>query len=97
MALVEVVFVVDEIDLKACLRYGGHLDDERVVGFVDDEVDARKTNDLVQLSAALVDVAPFGHERAYLATAFLNLARQVAAHQRELGFGYVGCNFLIDE
>ena len=47
LALHEVVVVVDEVHLKACLRNGGYLDDERVVGVVDYKVHARKAYHLM--------------------------------------------------
>ena len=79
-ALAEVVVVVDEIHLHLCRLYRGDLDDQRVVGVIDDQIHARQAYHFVQLSTALIDDAPFGHERADLVAALLNGLRQFPAH-----------------
>ena len=33
-----------------------------MIGVIDDEVHARKANDLMQLATTLIDVAPFWHK-----------------------------------
>ena len=71
--LVEEVLVVDEIHLHACRGNGRHLDDERVVSVIDDEVHAREADNLMELVPAFVDIAPLGSERTYLTSMFLDV------------------------
>ncbi len=92
--VLEIVVVVDEIDLHAGRLDRSHLDDERVVGIVDDKVHARQPDYLVQLVPAFVDVPPLGHERPDFSSPFLNGLRQAPAHARHLGLGHIRSNFL---
>jgi len=69
--VLEIILIVNEIDLHPCRLNGGNLDDERMVGVIDDEVHAGETNYFVKLIAAFVDVAIFRHESAYLFSFFL--------------------------
>ena len=45
--LLEVIFIVDEIYLNTGNGYRGNLDDQRMVGIVDDEVHSRETDHFV--------------------------------------------------
>ena len=66
----EEVVVVDEVDLHACGLYACDLDEEWVVGVVDNDVEAGETDDFVELVASLVDAAESGHESADFPSAF---------------------------
>ena len=93
----EEVLVVDEIDLHSRDWNGCDLDDERVVGAVDDDVHSRQSYHLMQLSSAFVDVAPFRHECSYLASAALYGFRYSFTHDRQSVFCHVWCCLSIDE
>ena len=97
LTLGEVVIVVDEVHLNACLDDGRNLDDKRVVCVVDDKIHARKTYHLVQLTAALVDISPFRHEGTYLVTILLNGLRNGFTHQRKGAVRNVGNYLLVNE
>ena len=53
-----------------------HLDDERMVGVINDHIHAREPDHLMQLVAALGYHAILWHKRALLNTLFLNALRQ---------------------
>jgi hypothetical protein len=58
----EIVIIIYEIYLHACLLNGGHFDNQWAVGVVDDNVHPRKSDNLVQLVAPFVDVPVFWHK-----------------------------------
>lgn len=74
-ARVEVVIVVDEVYLHTCRLDRGNLDDERVIGIVNDEVHAGESYHFMQLVSAFVDISPFGHKRSDFSAFFLNSLR----------------------
>ena len=93
----EEVVVVDEIDLHPRLLDGSHLDDERVVGVVDDEVHSRQADHLVQLVAPLVDDTVARHENPDLLATFLGGLGQVTTDEAHRGLRQIGGDFLMDE
>ena len=93
----KVVVVVDEIDLHPGCRDACHLDDERVVGVVDHNVDTAQPDDFVQLVPPLVDDAPFGHEGAYFPAFLLNSLGQISAHRGHVGLRHKRQHLLCDE
>ena len=74
-AVLKVVIVVDEVYLHTCRLDRGNLDDERVIGIVNDEVHAGESYHLMQLVSAFVDISPFGHKRSDFSAFFLNSLR----------------------
>ena len=97
LPLGEEVVVVDEINLHPRLLDGGHLDNERVVGVVDDEVHAREANHLMELVPPLVDDAVAGHENPDFLPAFLCGLGQITTDEAHWRFRQIGCDFLMDE
>lgn len=73
---VEVVFVVNEVNLHSCSRYGGDLYDERPVHIVDNDIHARKADYLVQLVFPFIDASVSWHEGPDFFSSFLNALRQ---------------------
>ena len=59
---VEIIFIVDEIYLHPGSGNGSHLDDERSVHIVDDDIHARKSDYLMKLVLPFVDASVSGHE-----------------------------------
>ena len=68
----KIILVIDEIDLEMGLLQGCHLDDQRVIGIIDDDIHAGQTDHLVQLVTALGYHTILGHERAFLDALFLD-------------------------
>ena len=64
--------------VRAQCWYRSHLDDKRVVGIVNDDIHACQAYHLVQLIAALIDVAPLGHKGSDLMS-FVNNTFQHAS------------------
>ena len=95
--VLEVIVIINEIDLHTGRLDGSHLDNQRMVGIINDQIHTREADHLVQLVAAFVDGTPLGHEGAYFATVLLNSLRQCAAQQRYLVLCHVGSNLLRDE
>ena len=93
----EEIVVVDEINLHSRFLDGGHLDNERVVGVVDDEVHTRKANHLMELVPPLVDDAVAGHENPDFLSAFLCGLGQITTDEAHRGFRQIGCDFLMDK
>ena len=93
----EIVFVVDEIDLYAGRGDGGHLDDEGVVRFSYDYVDARQADNLVKLVLAFVDAAIAGHEHADFAPFLLDSLGKFAADACDVRFWEVRKHFRVNE
>ena len=81
LTLGEIIVVINEIDLDACLGDRGHFDNQWVVCIVNNQIHTRETDDLMQLSAALIDIAPFGHERTNLVTILQHSLRECFSHQ----------------
>ena len=71
----EIFLVVDEVDLHACRGDRADLDDELVVGVVDDKVHAREADDLMELVFAFVNIAETRHENSNFASFFLSVGR----------------------
>jgi hypothetical protein len=94
----EVVVVVNEVDLHTCCLNGSHLDDERMVRVIDDQIHARETDDLMQLVATFVDHTESGHEGTNLVTGFLYALGKLASDlSRAASVGHVGDNLSVDE
>mgnify|MGYP003489659318 CR=1 FL=1 len=97
LPFVEVVIVVDEVNLHACGLYACHLDDERMVRIVDDDVQSRETDDLMQLVTAFVNVSPTGHKGTDFKSVFLYALGNLATGDGHLRGFYVRNNLLGDE
>ena len=93
----EVVFVVDEIYLHSCWLQRGDFDDQRMVGVVDDQVHAGKTDHFVQLVSAFVYTSVFGHECAHLEAPFLDSFRNFQSGFCHFRFGEIRHDFLIEK
>ena len=76
------------------LLQGSDLDDQGVVGIIDDDVHAREPDHLVQLVAALGYHAVFGHEGTLLDAMLFDALGEQAANLRQAPFGNVGRDFL---
>ena len=74
----KVIVVIHKIHLNTRRVHGRHLDNERMVGIVDRDIDAAEPYHLVQLISALVDGAEPGHEDAHLVALCLTHDGQVA-------------------
>lgn len=64
---------------------------------IDDEIHARKSDYFMELTAPFVDVSPFGHEGANLASLLLDELWNPSSEQRHLCFVDVGKNLLGDK
>ena len=93
----EVIIVIDEIDLHPGRLDAGYLDDERMIGFVDDEVHSRQADHLVQLVAAFVNGSETGHEGADLVARILDSLRQITSNHSHTRFWHVWLHFGVDE
>lgn len=76
----EILLIVNEVDLHTSRWDRAHLDDELVVGIVDNKIHSRKANHLMELVFAFVDIAETRHENTYFAASFLDEGRQIATH-----------------
>ena len=68
----EEVIVIDEVDLHSGFLDRGDLDDQGVVGVVDDEVHSRQADHFVKLVAPFVDDTVSRHENPDFLALFLN-------------------------
>ena len=68
---VEKIVIVDEVYLQTGGLKCCNLNDEGVVGVINDDVHARQTNHFMELIAALVYSTVFGHESAHFGAFFL--------------------------
>ena len=93
----EIVVVIDKIDLHTSRLYRCHLDNQRVIGIVDNQVHSRKTNYLVQLITPLIDITVLGHKSAYLSPFFLNTLRQVPTYRGNFRIGKIRGHLLRNE
>ena len=84
MLSLEEVFIVDEIYLHAGCLNGRYLNDQRVIGIINDEIHTRKPDYFVQLVAAFINATELGHESPNFTTAFLYALRQVSAYRCNL-------------
>ena len=75
----KVFVVIDEINLHASLLDRRYLDDQGMIGIVDDQVHAREPDHLVKLVASFVDQAKSRHEGADLVSGVLNALWQLAS------------------
>lgn len=91
------IIVVDEVDLHPGFLDGGHLDDEGVVGIVDDKVHARQADYLMELVAALVDNTIMRHEDPNFLTIFLSGLGQIPAHKTHRSLWQIRGDFLVNE
>ena len=57
-----------------------HLDDERMVGIIDDDIHSRQPDHLMKLVAALGNHSILGHEGALLDTLLFHALRQNPAY-----------------
>ena len=92
--VVEIVVVVNEVYLHAGCLQRCHLDDQRVVSVVNDEVHARQTDNFVQLVTSFIYVAPFGCEDSDLLAKVLCCLWQVEAYACHRRFGDKWSDFL---
>lgn len=92
-----VILIINKIDLDARLRYGSHLDDERMIRVVDDQIHTRESDHLMQLATPFVDRAPLRHEGSYLESGFLHFGRHQTSHLCHLRLGDVRGGFLVDK
>ena len=76
------------------LLQGRHLNNQRVVGIIDDDVHARQPDHLVKLVATLGNHSILGHESALFNSLFLNTLRQYSSDLGQTALGYVWSNFL---
>ena len=74
-ATMEQIIIVYEINLDTRGLNRCHLDQQRMIGLLDDEVHTRKTNHFVQLIAPLIDLAELGHKRTRLIAMGLKILR----------------------
>lgn len=93
----EEVLAVDEINLHADILQGGDLDDQRVVGVLDDDVLARQPDNLVEHVLMVVYAAEFRHECADFVLSLLYSLRQKAADVGDVPFGKIGIYLWCDE
>ena len=54
------LLIINEVHLKSDLRNTGHLDDQGVIGIVDNQIHSAQTDHFVQLMATLVDFTYLG-------------------------------------
>src|SRR5688572_14358499 len=62
----EVIFVIHEIHLQAGIRQGRHLDDEGIIVFINNNVDAGEAHHLMKPVTALIDSTETRHDDANL-------------------------------
>ena len=79
---VEIVLVVNEIDLHSRRQKGGHLDNERMVCIINNQIHTRQAYDLVKLIATLVDATVFRRKCSYFKFFAMNSLRDVTAKHR---------------
>jgi len=70
------LLIINEVHLKSDLRNAGHLDDQGVIGIVDNQIHSAQTDHFVQLMATLVDFTIPGHEDAGFFSAFVDGLRK---------------------
>jgi hypothetical protein len=69
--------------------YGCYFDDERMIGFINDQIHSTETNDFVKLVSPFVDVAKLGHECPDFLSSFLYALGKGSRKMRS------GCDFQI--
>lgn len=92
----EEVIVVDEVDLHSSGGDASDLDDEGVVGIVDDDIKARESDNLVEHVASFVDVAEAWHKSTDVATSLDDSLRELARQASYRAVREVGFNLLRD-
>lgn len=93
----EIVVVIDKIDLHAGRLYRCHLDNQRMIGIIDDKVHSRQTYHLMQLIATLIDITVFGHESTDFPPSLLNALRQISTYRCNFRIGKIRSHLLRNE
>jgi len=90
----KILLTVDEVDLHPRRWDGSDLDDERMVGIVDDKVHSGKPDNLVQLMPPFVDLPVPGSEDPDLLASFVDPLRKIPADAGEFVLGKERGHFL---
>ena len=93
----EEVLTIDEINLHSDVLQGGHFDDQRVVGVLDDDVLPGEPDDLVQHVLVVVHTAEFRHERADFVLSLLNSLGEKTADVGDISLRKIGVYLGCDE